>query len=67
MLKSELQVGDPVVVAAVFYDKHAHMVGKVGTIERVYKTKDYTIVRLAEGGTWHATPCNLERHKGDRL
>jgi len=63
MQKSDLQVGDRVLIARVFYPqqpRHAAMIGKTGIVTRIYKTKDEVILTLDDGDTWHATPCNLD-------
>ena len=63
MEKSDLNVGDRVVVARMLTAnraRHRAIIGQTGTVERVYKTKDETIVRLDNGEKWWMTPCNLD-------
>ena len=60
---STIIIGDKVLITGVFFEKHAEMVGKTGTVTKIYKTKDYAKVNLDDGQTWWATSCNLKSHE----
>ena len=66
MLKSDLKVGDKVIIAKVFFERQRHqdMIGQIGTVERVFKTKDQVKLKLTDGDYWYATPCNLLPYGG---
>ena len=64
MLKSDLKVGDRVKIDSTGVSSYTHALNQVGTVVRVFKTKDQVSLKLTDGvlpgdHLWYATPCNL--------
>jgi transcriptional/translational regulatory protein YebC/TACO1 len=59
-MNTQPTVGDRVYIARVKFANHQHMIGREGTVKRVFKTKPTADIKLNDGSIWEATIENIE-------